>query len=243
MTILPWRKSVAVAYAFLLVGAVALAGCGSGPAKGKTAGSGTGAASGAKTITVPAGMPTSISLKGWHVSTSGAVAISSSVGDPNPPSLMLPADGQSYVWADLGQPVDQFSFDVKTQGLFDFFFGANDSGQGYMFRIDTRGGTNYSGFSTTKSWTEWDCPGKGPNTDPSSTWIHVVLTIQGTNVTATLTGKGLNQNYIFSSPSIVSCTTSGQPKVLFDYKPVGNAFGFQGDGLGATSDTWIANFE
>ena len=237
----PGWAAVAVALA------LALAACGgatSGRGGAKTgANAKTAATSQATQIVVPAGMPTSTSLKGWHVSSTGHVAISHTVGDPNPPSLMLPGDGESYVWADLGKPVDQFSFDVNTQGLFDFFFGANDSGQGDMFRIDTRGGTDYSGFTTSLSWTKWNCPGKGGNTDPAGQWLHVVLTIDGTNVTTTITGKGVNEKYLFASPSIVSCTASGQPQVLVAYKPVGTAFGFQGDGLGSTSDTWIANFK
>ena len=32
------------------------------------------------------------------------------------------------------------------------------------------------------------------------------------------------------------------PTTLGSYKPMGTAFGFEGDGLGATSYTWIANF-
>lgn len=229
-----------------LVTVVGLSGCGGGAVAGGGATATPPAksplTSAAQSSPVPAGMPTATSLKGWHVSSTGHVAIAQGAGDPSGPALVLPGDGESYVWADLGQPIDHFSFDVKTQGLFDFFFGANDSGQGNMFRIDTRGGTDYSGFSTTLSWTQWNCPGKGINTDPASVWLHVNLTIAGTNVTAQVTGKSVNQTFLFAAPTIVGCTASGQPQVLVAYKPVGTAFGFQGDGLGSSSDTWIANF-
>ncbi len=220
------------------VGGIILAGCGlATQSSAPTAPTGSAAA-----VAAPAGMPTSDSLQGWHQSSTGTQALSRTVGDPRPPSLELPGDGSSYVWADLGKPIDQFSFDVKTQGLFDFFFGANQSGQGYLFRIDTRGGTNYSGFATTTSWTTWDCPLTGSTTDPAGTWLHVVLTIGGANVaTATVTGSGVHETDLFAGQA-VGCNTSNQPEVLWKYQPQGTAFGFQGDGLGATSETWIANF-
>ena len=229
------RGPIALIASVLFAGALILAACGAAPGGGKAA-AGKAAASG-----VPAGMPTSTSLKGWHVGKSGTVALSTSTGDPKPPSLKLPGDGHSYVWADLGKPVDQFSFDVNTQGLFDFFFGANKSGQGYIFRIDTRGGTNYSGFATSSSWTKWDCPQAGSTTDPAGAWLHVVISIKGTNVTATVTGTGVKETVPFTG-QVVGCTSSGTNKTLGAYKAMGNAFGFQGDGLGPTSYTWIANF-
>lgn len=227
-----------------LAGVLVLAACGSAPGGGgKAAGSGT-ATGGA-----PAGMPTATSLKGWKVGIgSGGTGpvIDSTVGTPKPPSLEIPGD-KSYVWVDLKKAVNSFSFDANTQGLFDLFFGANDSGQGLMFRIDTRGGTNYSGFAETEDWNDWECPMSGSTDLPANTWIHVVITIKGSDVTAVATPTGsAAENFDFNGTT-AGCNTMADGTVLDTalsaYKPVGTAFGFQGDGLGATSETWIANFK
>ena len=231
--------------AALILAACGAAGGGTGAAQtnGKTSGSGSAAAGGA-----PSGMPTSTSLKGWQsVPGSGGVGVQvdTTMGDPKGPSLQLPGD-KSYIWADLKKPIDQFSFDVNTQGLFDFIFGASSTGQGYLFRIDTRGGSNYSGFAELEDWSDWSCPQTGSTSDPANTWIHVSLVIKGTNVTATETGPGgLNEVNTFNG-STDGCNTMSDgtvlPTTLGPYKPFGTAFGFQGDGLGATSYTYIANF-
>jgi len=227
-----------------------VAACGSAPAGGapqtssSSGGSSTSGAAGA-----PAGLPTATSLKGWTVSVGSAgvgPAIDATTGNPKPPSLMLPGD-HSYVWADLKKPVNSFSFDVNTQGLFDFVFGASaTTGQGYIFRIDTRGGTSYSGFAEMEDWADWDCPGAGSVTDPAGTWLHVALVIAGSNVTATVTGPGgLSEVNTFNGETD-SCNTMADGTVLDatlgKYTPDGTAFGFEGDALSATSYTWIANF-
>jgi hypothetical protein len=228
--------------------ALAVAGCGAPPGGGTTAGapaasagssgSGGGAAPAGQTLTVT-------SLKGWQVGVgSGGVGpqIDSKTGNPTPPSLMLPGD-KSYVWADLKKAFTTFSFDAKTQGLFDFYFDVNDSGQGYMFRIDTRGGQNYSGFAATSDWQTWDCPANGTNDDPANTWIHVVLTIAGSNVTATATWNGGKETFTFNGSQSGCNVTPLSGTTFTTFKPTGTAFGFQGDGLGADSYTWIANFQ
>ncbi len=236
-TLPSWPQSIRRALAgAALVGCVVLAACGA------AAPAGTSHKAAAKTTTPAAAapaLPSTSSLKGWN--GHGGVGISHAVGDPNPPSLSLPGDGKSYVWAQAAKPVNTFQFDVKTQGLFDFFFGANRQGQGYIFRIDTRGGKNYAGFATSSSWVKWDCPMSGPTTLPPNVWIHVALSLKG-SPKATLTGPGIHQTLAFNGQA-VGCTASGSNKTLTTYKPSGNAFGFQGDGLGPTSLTWIAHFK
>lgn len=221
-----------------LAGCVVLSGCGAA-----TSATGTSHKTTAKTKPAAAAkvtLPTTSSLKGWN--GHGNVGISQAVGDPKPPSLTLPGDGKSYVWAQPSTAVSAFQFDVKTQGLFDFFFGANRKGQGYIFRIDTRGGKNYAGFATSSSWVKWDCPMSGPTTLPANVWIHVALSLKGGSPKATLTGPGIHQTIAFKGQK-VGCTASGSNKTLTTYKPLGNAFGFQGDALGPTSLTWIAHFK
>ncbi len=224
-----------------LAACMLLAGCGAtAPASGAAHKSGAAKTKTAATATAKTAMPTTASLKGWQ--GNGNVGISKAVGDPKPPSLVLPGDGKSYVWAKPAKAIQSFQFDAKTQGLFDFFFGANSKGQGYLFRIDTRGGKNYAGFTTSSSWTKWDCPMSGPTTLPPNVWIHVALSLTGGSPKVTLTGPGIHETLAFKG-QLVGCTASGNNKTLSTYKPLGNAYGFQGDGLGPTSLTWIAHFK
>jgi len=226
--------------------ALLVAACGAAPGGGTPTQSATGTAGSSASASgssgVPAGMATATSLAAWQQSGTGTQSIDTTTGNPKPPSLLLPGDKQSYVWADLKQAVNTFTFDAKTQGLFDFFFGSTDAGQGYLFRIDTRGGTSYSGFAATNSWTSWDCPQSGPTDDPASTWMHIVLAISGTNVTATVTWPGNKEVDTFNGQMDGCSTTSLSGTTFTTYTPSGDAFGFTGDALGATSDTWIANF-
>ena len=228
-----------------LIGAVAvallLAACGSAPGGGKAAQGGTAPAG-------TVGGLTTTSLKGWTpVAGSGGVGpvIDTTTGDPKPPSLEVPGD-KSYLWADTKKALKSVSFDANTQGLFDFVFGANASGKGFMFRIDTRGGTNYSGFGETEDWADWDCPQSGSTDIPASTWVHVSLAFTSNDVKATVTWPGSNETFDFNGQTD-GCNTMSDGTTLDTnlsaYKPVGTAIGFQGDGLGATSYSWIANLK
>ena len=161
-------------------------------------------------------------------------------GHPSGPAIQLPGN-RSYVWQESKAPINAFSFDIKTEGLADFFFGANTAGRGYMFRIDTRGGANYSGFAPTANWLTWDCPASGTDTTPAGTWIHVSIAIHGTAVTATATWPGQRQTFDLAGQTD-GCATTGGSATLRAYRPLGTAFGFQGDALGASSLSWIANF-
>lgn len=194
-------------------------------------------------VAPPLGVATTASLSGWHVAPgSGGPGplIAPGGGDPSGPALQLPGN-RSYVWQEPKAPTDAFSFDVKTEGLVDFFFGANAAGRGYMFRIDTRGGANYSGFAPTANWLTWDCPASGTDATPAGAWIHVAIAIHGTAVTATATWPGQRQRFALTGQTD-GCATAGGPVTLRAYRPLGTAFGFQGDALGASSLSWIANF-
>jgi hypothetical protein len=74
----------------------------------------------------------------------------------------------------------------------------------------------------------------------------VVVAITGANVTATVTGPGGLKEVNTFNGETDACNTMSDgtvlPTTLGSYKPMGTAFGFEGDGLGATSYTWIANF-
>lgn len=245
------RFRLAALFGSLCAAVLTLAACGAAPGGGTSS---AGQSPGAKTSTsssagtAVAGMPTATSLKGWTVvAGSGGTGpvIDTSTGNPKPPSLEIPGD-KSYLWADLKKPINSFSFDANTQGLFDLFFGANATGQGLMFRIDTRGGTNYSGFGETEDWTDWECPTSGTTDIPANTWVHVTINIAANDAKATASWAGNKENFDFNGQSD-GCNTMADGTVLDTalaaYKPNGTAFGFQGDGLGATSETWIANFQ
>lgn len=156
-----------------------------------------------------------ISEGGWVVG--GNASRASSMGLP-PPSWEVPGDG-AYVWRTPHNTPSVYSFNGYTQKLVDFVFGANTSGAGYMFRLDTRGASTPSGFAQTSSWTSWGAPGSG-FVAPADTWIHVTLTVSGSTVTADATWQGGSG----------SASLSG-------YSPQGNAYGFLGDTGG--SDSWM----
>ena len=239
-----WRRVPAL-LAATLAGAVLLTGCGASsaaPASKQTAAKG-GTAAAVK-------LPTSTSLKGWKTGVGGkgsGPSIDASGGDPTGPALKLPGD-DSYVWANVGKPISTFSYDMKTQGLADFFFSSSSTGKGYLFRIDTRGKPNYTGFAQTYAWTAWDAPGAGSIAVPKDTWVHVIVHITKTDATASLTWQGGHVNLKMNGqkdtvyPPQGSAPPTGKT-IRLAYKSHGTAFGFQGDGLGATSYTWVANFK
>ena len=228
-----------------LTSAVLLSGCGAAPASsaGKTTAAKGAAGAAAK-------MPTSTSLKGWKTGVGGkgsGPSIDPTGSPSHGPALQLPGD-QSYAWADTGKAMSTFSYDMKTQGLADFFFSSSSTGKGYLFRIDTRGKPNYSGFARTYAWTAWDAPGAGSTKVPKDTWVHVVLNITKSDAVANLTWQGgkltlkLNGQKDIVYPPQGNAPPTGKTMALA-YKPQGNAFGFQGDALGPTSYTWVANFK
>ena len=160
-------------------------------------------------------------LAGWTVS--GNPTIDPTVGLPMP-SWKLPGNG-SYMWRDDHKAYKGFAYKIMSQGLADFFFGCDDKGAGQMFRIDTRASGNYAGFASTTSWKSWGSPSSGFYA-PSDTWIQVELTFGPAAATARCTWVG----------GIASVT-------LAPYRPSGTAYDFQGDGLGATSYSWVSDFQ
>lgn len=166
-------------------------------------------------------------LSGWTIG--GNASVDSAVGNPAP-SWELPGDG-AYMWRDDHTAYTTYSFYLKTQKLADFIFGANDQGDGYFFRVDTRGPQSFptdSGFSTTTGWTAgpphyFTGPTAGFTTAPPNAWINLVLTINGSTVTADATWSG-----------------GSSTATLTGYHPKGTAYGFQGDYAGSTTDSWIS---
>jgi len=216
------RKAISVAAMVLLL----VTGC------SQTSGGGAGAAQRSSSSASTSKAPTqgsassssasaAASFPGWTVSKDPSV--DATLGLPAP-SWQLPGDVSS-IWRDDHTAYQQYSFIMMSQGLADFFFGCNSTGQGTMFRIDTRANNNWSGFAATTTWTSWGAPSSGFFA-PAGTWIHVVIGIQGSTVTAHATWMG-----------------GAQTVTLKNYKPLGTAYGFNGDGLGGGSLTWVSNFQ
>lgn len=153
---------------------------------------------------------------------SGNPSLDPNIGLPAP-SWKVPGNS-SYFWRDDHKAYSGFTFKIMSQGLADFFFGCTAAGGGQMFRIDTRANGNWAGFATTNNWKSWNAPSTGFYAPPN-TWIYVGLAIRGSVVTARCTWAG--------GASVVT---------LKGYKAAGTAYGFQGDGLGATSFTWVSDF-
>ena len=175
----------------------------------------------ARVLSLRAASPAPAGFAGWTLS--GNPSSDPKVGLPAP-AWQVPGNS-SYLWRDDHKPYSRFGFKMMSQGLADFFFSCDDAGKGQMFRIDTRANGNWAGFATTSSWTSWNAPSSGFYAAPD-TWIAVALAVQGSRVLARCTWAG----------GAADVTLTG-------YKANGTAFGFQGDGLGATSYTWVSAFE
>ena len=126
----------------------------------------------------------------------------------------LPGNGQ-YAWRDDGRILRRLQFDIQSSELGDVFFGCNDSGQGTMFRLDTRGGDYPAGFGTTDSWTKWNGPSSGFFPRPN-TWYTVTLDLTESTARAVIVGG--------AGGGVTLSTT---------YTPYGTAIGLQGDLFGS----------
>lgn len=98
-------------------------------------------------------------ISSWSTSvTSGQ---STTEGDPAP-SYYANSSRGSYMSRNINLvPGKIVTFNIKSNGLGNFYFLTNSSGSGQMYRLDTRGGANYSGFATATNWTLWTAPGSG----------------------------------------------------------------------------------
>lgn len=160
-------------------------------------------------------------LPGWRIV--GDVALQPA--GTQPAALWrLPGD-QSYLFHPARHLDAVYRFSVQSDGLVDFYFGCTAGGAGTMYRLDTRGGGNWSGFARTFNWTRWDAPTRG-FVAPRSTWIAVRLTLRGSTVTASARWSG-----------------GGRTLVLRGFHPAGAAYGFQGDALGSGTFSRVRGFQ
>jgi hypothetical protein len=101
------------------------------------------------------------SVGSWSVN--GAAGATTGTGDPQPSYYANGGTGNYLSRNGNLAPGTLTTFNIYTQtgNLGNFFFLCNLSGSGQMYRSDSRGTPNYSGFATTTSWTSWMAPTSG----------------------------------------------------------------------------------
>ncbi len=154
----------------------------------------------AAAITVSSGTSTFIyyddgsTTTGW--TTSGTVGSSAAQGLPAN-SLRANGASGSYLFRNAGIGPNTFTFfNVRTDAgnLGNFFFQCNSAGLGQMYRLDSRGTVNYSGFATTTSWLAWNAP-TDVKTSSANTWYQFGIAINSAGTSSTLyydAGTGTN---------------------------------------------------
>jgi len=160
----------------------------------------------------------------------GSSGQTTSDGDPQPSYYAVSTSG-SYMYRDFGLISNRIlTFNVKSDSLGNLFFLTDSSGKGQMYRIDTRGGSNYSGFATTTSWTSWNGPSSG-FTATSNTWYKYTIVITS-DTSATL---------YYSQTTDNSPNNFGTELGSFTITNNGSYVGLVGDNSGSSHTTWWDN--
>ncbi len=161
---------------------------------------------------------TANSTSGWTIV--GAAGSTSAQGLP-PPSYYANSASGDYMYTNASlKPNETISFNVRSNGLGNLFFLTGATGQGQMFRAETRAGNN-AGLGNTASWTSWSVPSSTCSNIATNTWYNFTVNIGASTAQAYING--------------VAC---GSP---FTYTNRGPYIGLIGDGLGATYTTWWDN--
>lgn len=104
--------------------------------------------------------------------------VSSTVGNPAP-SFLVTGSGPQYAYINPGSITSlantTIKFDVYIGNLCNFFL-CNSSGKGYFLRLDARGGSSYSGFATSTSFSSWSAPTSGYQFT-ANTWYTIKIQI------------------------------------------------------------------
>ena len=170
------------------------------------------------------------SITGW--TTAGTVGSSSVQGNPVN-SLRAQGSSGSYLYRNTGIGPNTFTFFnvyTVTGNLGNFFFQCNSSGLGQMYRLDSRGTINYTGFATTTNWTTWTAPAANQTSSPN-TWYQFGIAINSSGTSSTLYyNAGTSTNPV---PGTVLGTYTGTNS--------GTYIGLVGDGGGPTLYTYWDN--
>ncbi len=137
------------------------------------------------------------SLASW---TNVNAAVDNANGVPSP---SLKAVGTQYAYRDIGLTANKILeySDYVISGAVDLnnlYFLANASGAGQMFRLDSRGAANYSGFASTASWATWNAPTTATATPSANTWHSVRIVISPTSASGFIDGTAYG-TYTFAN--------------------------------------------
>lgn len=140
------------------------------------------------------------SLTGFTVVSA---TVSSTVGNPAS-SYQVTGSGPQYAYINPGSITSlsnkTIKFDVYIEKLCNFFL-CNSSGSGYFLRLDARGGSSYSGFSTSSSFTTWSAPTSGYQFT-ANTWYTIKIQITSAGSASYYINGNLQQSgYTMSSLS------------------------------------------
>jgi len=97
-------------------------------------------------------------------------------------------------------------------------FAANSSGAGTIFRLDGRGGGNYSGFATSSAWNTVSAPTgtNGLNYGSASTWYSIRISINSAGVATWATSTtGQNGTFTTQTPTGGYTITNNGPYMQF----------------------------
>jgi hypothetical protein len=164
--------------------------------------------------------------------TQGTYSCINDTSDGNPPpSYKAPSGRGYYMYKDIGlAPNMALIFNVKSTGLGNLFFLVDSSGKGQMYRLETRGGSNYSGFATTTSWTSWDYPRSGFYALVNE-WYKLVIAITSPT----------SADLYYSQTTDRSPANFGTKLGTFTITNNGSIIGLVGDALGTSYYTWWDN--
>jgi hypothetical protein len=101
-----------------------------------------------------------------------------------------------------------------------------------MYRLDTRGGTSYSGFATTTSWTSWNAPSSG-FVATANAWYKLTIVIPSSS--------SVTLYYSQTTDSSPQNGTFGTQLGTYGFLNKGGYIGLVGDAAGSSYSTWWDN--
>ncbi len=157
-------------------------------------------------------------LASWSlVGTTGQSAVQ---GMPAPSYYATSVNG-NYLYRNVSLAINSVvEFNVRSDGLGNFYFLANSAGAGQHFRAETRAGNN-AGIGAAASWTSWSVPSQTCSNLATNTWYSFKLIILSTTAQAYINNTVCGSAYTF---------TNNGPYI-----------GLIGDALGASYTTWWDN--
>jgi hypothetical protein len=113
------------------------------------------------------------------------------------------------------------TFWTYTTGLGNVYFLVNSAGAGQMGRLDSRGGSDWSGLAATTTWTAWSAPSSGLD-ESVDKWYKYDIIINGGTASTYIGSPTNNLGTLGTAANTMSITNNG------------NYLGLIGDALGAS---------